>query len=530
VNEVTPTGTERLVSRIWSEISGRDLRPEDGLFAHGGSSLDAARAVANLRKVLQLQITLTDLFAHPVLRDLAAHIDQLAASGTDHRARVPSEPYHVGPDGRIPMSVGQQSRLDLENHTRRHGLPAATNWVPLVVEILGDIDETALADTLQTLVDRHQSLRAGLSVANGHMFLLDTVRARLEVRDVSRVPPAEREAYLRAQHQRLVRETPDLSTPPLWRAEVLRFADRHRVLFLMLDHLVADGASTDILFDEIATLLRGGRLPEAANRLDYVDWVRWQEVRRTAVRRTNLTEFWRRELAGIGPFPDLAVPPAASDRELPPRRAVDLQLCPDHTARFLDVATGHGATPFMAGLTGFALAWRDATGQADMVVHVASANRVEPEFAEAVGWLAHTVPIRVVLPPGIDIPAAIGHVKRSTLDALAHHDLLLAEIAAEFRDLVPVPRPARLFYALYESDDDARDLPDGLIRRMTFDIDETLFATDMSLYAEMRDGRLRIYCETAPGSAAADFLATLATAVSDTFRAIAVAASCTACR
>ncbi|MET7847904.1 amino acid adenylation domain-containing protein [Streptomyces avermitilis] len=70
------TATEELLIRICQEVLGVEgLRPGDHFFEVGGHSLLAIRVVARLKRQAQLVIPMTAVFENPVLRDLAAYVE-----------------------------------------------------------------------------------------------------------------------------------------------------------------------------------------------------------------------------------------------------------------------------------------------------------------------------------------------------------------------------------------------------------------------------------------------------------------------
>ncbi|MEU8620489.1 amino acid adenylation domain-containing protein [Streptomyces sp. NPDC048623] len=82
-------GAEQEIAAIWQEVLGLDaVGAEDDFFALGGHSLLATQVVARLRKRLDAQITVLDLFKHPTVRALA----RLAETPEDERG--PAELLH----------------------------------------------------------------------------------------------------------------------------------------------------------------------------------------------------------------------------------------------------------------------------------------------------------------------------------------------------------------------------------------------------------------------------------------------------
>ncbi|MEU3711062.1 Pls/PosA family non-ribosomal peptide synthetase [Streptomyces catenulae] len=94
------TGTAGWVAGCWRELLGVPVAADGDFFALGGTSLGAARLVTALRARCP-QISVADLYAHPRLDALAAHLDRLMSAATDDtepdRDRtVRPVPRHVG--------------------------------------------------------------------------------------------------------------------------------------------------------------------------------------------------------------------------------------------------------------------------------------------------------------------------------------------------------------------------------------------------------------------------------------------------
>ncbi len=76
----TPDGTAGRLAGHWERLLGTAPGPGDDFFALGGSSLTAARLVSELR-TRHSGVSVADLYAHPVLADLAAYLDTLDTPG-----------------------------------------------------------------------------------------------------------------------------------------------------------------------------------------------------------------------------------------------------------------------------------------------------------------------------------------------------------------------------------------------------------------------------------------------------------------
>ena len=75
------TDTERAIAHVWQEVLHLEsVGRNENFFKLGGHSLSATRANTRLRKILDIDLELREQFEHPVLIQLANHIDALRVS------------------------------------------------------------------------------------------------------------------------------------------------------------------------------------------------------------------------------------------------------------------------------------------------------------------------------------------------------------------------------------------------------------------------------------------------------------------
>ncbi|MFG2102956.1 amino acid adenylation domain-containing protein [Micromonospora echinaurantiaca] len=78
------TGAEELVAAAWAEVLGvGSLGVHDNFFDRGGHSLLASRAVARIGAVLDVDVPVYMLFAHPTVAELAVQVERLLVARLD---------------------------------------------------------------------------------------------------------------------------------------------------------------------------------------------------------------------------------------------------------------------------------------------------------------------------------------------------------------------------------------------------------------------------------------------------------------
>ena len=118
---------------------------------------------------------------------------------------------------------------------------------------------------------------------------------------VEEVAAGEREQAARALIGDLARTPFDLATGPLAHATLVRLSPEAHVLAVVMHHIVADGWSFRILFDELAAdyeaISRGGDPVATEPPIQYADFAIWQIEHAEDGGYASAERFWRAELA-----------------------------------------------------------------------------------------------------------------------------------------------------------------------------------------------------------------------------------------
>ncbi|MFD4267916.1 amino acid adenylation domain-containing protein [Rhodococcus sp. NPDC058481] len=293
------------------------------------------------------------------------------------------------------------------------------------------LDVDRLDAALRTLQRRNPTLRAGF-VSEGLTAPVQFITADLEVPivefDLRELEQADREPHA-AELMATDRLTPfDLTSPPLWRAMVIRLGDDRDRLVVNRQFLLWDGWSNGIVVSQLLALYESGGddsgFPSATGGFDdYLGWLRDRDS------ETGRAE-WRHALAGLEE-PTLIGAAATSAPALPGRR--DTVLTPELSERLRSRAAATGVT-FNAILSGaLALVLGAATGRDDVVFGITVAGRPpEVEGLDTVaGLFLNTVPVRTTLRPGERVEDLLRRSQSERLGLMPHDYLGLATIGRE---------------------------------------------------------------------------------------------------
>ncbi|MCE1119068.1 non-ribosomal peptide synthetase, partial [Pseudomonas sp. NMI795_08] len=382
-------------------------------------------------------IALVQRFIRLPLSQRKAFLEKLAGKGLS-LGQLPIPTARDGIDV-IPLSYAQQRQWflwQLEPHSSAYHIPAA-------LRLRGTLDVAALAQSLQWLVGRHESLRTRfVESADGVCQVVDAPPQRFElpVQALAADAPAEQDQAVRAFVEAQTQALFDLQAGPLLRVSLLRLAADDHVLVMTQHHIVSDGWSMQVLVAELVhaySAHAAGQQPSLpAASIQYADYALWQQAWMEAGEGERQLAYWTARLGGEQPVLELPLDrprgQAASHRG--ERLAVELPEALQHALRGL--AQSQGLTPFMLLLASFQLLLHRYSGQRTIRVGVPVANRQHPDTKGLIGFFVNTQVLDVSIDEQASFRDLLQQVRQAVLGGQAHQ-------ALPFEQLVEALAPER---------------------------------------------------------------------------------------
>jgi amino acid adenylation domain-containing protein len=390
---------------------------------------------------------------------------------------------------RLQASPGQERLLFLDEF--EPGL--AIYNLPTAMQLDGPLDYGALESALTEHVRRHESLRTNFELVDGvYMQVIAPPRpVYLDYEDL-RGPTEEEIEVDAARRLRDEASRPfDLRNGLKIRVLVLHIADARHIMLTTMHHIASDGWSTIRSSGELAALYQASVAGEAPSLaplpIQYADYAAWQRQQLASPRLHDQLSYWTEQLAGE--LPVLALP---TDRPRPPRRSYRSEslafVVPDQlVAELRAFSRGEGATLFMTLLASYAAILSRYTGQSDVVVGTATANRDRPETVDLVGYFVNTLALRFEVDQQASFRALVEQARRVALDANTNQDLPFDRIVEAIkppRDLSRSPIFQTMLILHNIVIDEAVD-PESPLRAMRIDSG----ALDLDLAVELSESR-----------------------------------------
>ena len=221
----------------------------DNFFELGGHSLLAVRVVTRLRQALGVEVAIRDLFAHPVLADLARQ------SG-ERRARRAAADRAVPNGASVCRCRLRSSGCGFWRRWRGSARPITFRFG---LRLKGDLDRAALRRALDRILVRHEVLRTTFAFVDGAAGAAD--RRCEDSRFASaRTRPARAQRCAERNWtgwpQQEASASFDLEAGPLIRGRLIRLGEDEHVLLITMHHIVSDGWSMGVLHQRAERAVR----------------------------------------------------------------------------------------------------------------------------------------------------------------------------------------------------------------------------------------------------------------------------------
>ncbi|HSK04398.1 MAG TPA: amino acid adenylation domain-containing protein, partial [Kofleriaceae bacterium] len=372
------TPTEELVARAYQEaLALPRVSIHDDFFALGGHSLLVAQMTAKLGRALGRTVSMRAGFHHPTVASLAAHLDGERTRQGDGPPRI-ARRAETAP---APLSLMQQRLWYLEQLQ----LGRTVFNLPSAHRLHGALDVAALGRAFAEMVARQPILRTAIGTVGDApaQLVAETVDASIPLEDLTNLPEDQREAALARRLEIEIAQPFELAKAPLFHVRLFRLAADHHVLFFMLHHIVWDGWSFDVFYEEMAALYAAQLAGKPADLplppVTYGDFTVWHRDWMSGPELTRQLEHWRGKLVGA---PDALDLPA--DHPRPPVQTGDgatewLKLPAPTAAALRAVGLREGATLFMTLLGAWSALLHQLTRQDEVIVGTPVRGRGLPE-------------------------------------------------------------------------------------------------------------------------------------------------------
>ena len=419
--------TEKSIAQIWSELLNiEDIGIHDNFFELGGHSLLAVNAAGDIKKQLDLNISMRMIFENPSIFELSNMLNE----------NIPQLPSITAQkeSSAIPASMAQQRLWFLQQlnpKSSAYNMPVALRFnMPLKASVISFM--------LKQLIQRHQSLRTAFRDDNGVAFL--DIHAHnsweLPTLDFTQLSPIEANEKARLQIEQLSNRAFELDDGPLLKALMIHLNSQEHILVLCLHHTISDGWSVEILLSELGIIWQDISAQQKKNphtallktelpvlEIQYSDFSQWQRQWLQGDVLESQLQYWQKQLSGAPALLNLPTdktrPAILSSEGSEYHFTINAAL----TAKLKQLSQDNAATLFMTMLSAYSLLLSRYSQQSDVCIGFPISGRNQPELEPLIGLFVNNLVIRSDLSGNPSVQELIAQIRETTIAAYAHQDV-----------------------------------------------------------------------------------------------------------
>jgi amino acid adenylation domain-containing protein/non-ribosomal peptide synthase protein (TIGR01720 family) len=406
--------TEAKLAEVWQDLLGiARVGTYDNFFELGGHSLLAMRVASAVRRELNVELTIKDLFVYPDIASLGAYIEDQSKELLQPAMVAVERPAY------IPLSFSQERLwfIDRLGGSVQYHLPA-------VLRLKGSLNREILEKTLRAVINRHEVLRTVILEHDGQGYQ-QIIGADSWALGISEELTGGTED-LTQLISNLITKPFDLSADYMLRADLIRLDVNEHILVVTMHHIASDGWSISVLVKEVIELYasyvekRPAELP--VNKIQYADYAVWQRQYMRGEVLENKLGYWKKKLEDVLPLhlpADYGRPQVQSSRG--DRRSFNIEK--ELSARLQTLSQQQGVTLYMTMLAAFKVLLYRYSGQEDICIGTPMAGRGHHELGELMGFFVNTLALRSRLRGDMPFSELLQAIKDTTLEAYVHQEV-----------------------------------------------------------------------------------------------------------
>ncbi|MFD2942103.1 non-ribosomal peptide synthetase [Flavobacterium notoginsengisoli] len=279
---------------------------------------------------------------------------------------------------------------------------------------------------INTLVQRHEGLRATFSPDGRFMCIYNNYTHEISKKDFSDLPVIEKESAVTNLIKEEVDKLFDLVNGPLLRVNLIKIDDFEYLAILTIHHIIGDGLSIDIILEELGTIYsayaknKEPKLPPAELFSEFAEKINsFMESKEYK----PLEDFWINIYKESVPTIELPLDYTRPSVRTYNSDRIDFPLDDNIINDLKIVGINAGCSLVTTLLAAFEVLLCKITGQNDLVVGFPSSGNTMYDMRQLIGDCANLLPLRSKITPDISFVEYMKQRNSELFDAYEHQQV-----------------------------------------------------------------------------------------------------------
>lgn len=357
--------------------------------------------------------------------------------------------------------------------------------IPIAIRISGDLNIEALQYSFNKIIQRHEILRTNFK-EDGNSNVIQEVNRMYNFE--LKVKKFDNEQKAKVWITKESNKSMNLTKDRLFSVNLLKIKDNDFILYLKMHHVISDGWSISLLFQELSICYKAYTNKESLTlqdiKVQYLDYARWQQNKIDNNVFNNQLKYWEKKLSGIDDVLNLPI-----DRNRPKNQTNNgaeyrFEIPKRVAKEIINNSKETHTTLFIWLLTAYKIFLSRITDQNDIIIGSPTSNRNTEDTENLIGFLANTLALRTNIDKNLTFKDILKDVKSTVKEAFDNQqipfDIVLNRLTVE-RNTSHTPVFQTMFALQDEMSVDLElsnlDLNELEVERESSKYDITLFVT-----------------------------------------------------
>lgn len=290
--------TLEICRKIFEEES---LHLHDNLFDYGLHSIKLMQLVARLEEQFGVEISMQQFADLTTVQEIAASIQTL-----DYKQAAveiePTEELAVESCVNQPFPLTEIQQAYLFGRSEEYELGGGSTHYYLEIETKFELN--TIQEGLNFLIRRHPMLRAIFTNEGNQYILNDVPEYQMDVFDASGQSEIVRNEQIQRNRERMSHQVFNPEQWPLFEFTAVQ-GPSTTTLFFSIDMLIADGASIQLIGNELTAFCRGEKLAPLQNNFTFQNYIRMYYKMKQSERYHVSRTYWQNQIPQFPPAPQL---------------------------------------------------------------------------------------------------------------------------------------------------------------------------------------------------------------------------------
>jgi amino acid adenylation domain-containing protein len=312
------------------------------------------------------------------------------------------------------------------------------------IKFKGDLVIDILEKAVNTLVQRHECLRATFSPDGRFLSIYSNINIEISQNDISNLSANEKELSKDTLIKEELNFLFDLVNGPLFKVSLIKIADFEHLLTLTHHHIIGDGLSFDIMLEELGTLYSAyveNKLPNLPNPERFSEFAAKMNSLLESNEYKHFEDFWLNIYKESVPIIELPLDNARPVLRTYNSHRLDFDVDDSLILALKQVGMSAGCSLVTTLLAAFEVFLYKLTGQNDLVVGFPSSGNMLHDMRQLIGDCVNLLPLRSKISPNSRFLDYLKQRNSQLFDAYEHQQVSFGHLLKSFA----IPRdPSRI--------------------------------------------------------------------------------------